>query len=86
VFPHISSADEETFWPYSWMWCPSLNPLVKLPALHKSVVPVGVTVLLGVCNPPLRGHGEPAKPGLMYPLCGFLAVIQLISYRGCKVE
>jgi hypothetical protein len=32
------------------------------------VVPTGVTVLLGLCNPPCRGHGEPAKPGLLYPL------------------
>jgi hypothetical protein len=23
-----------------------------------------VTVLLGLCNPPRRGHGEPAKPGV----------------------
>jgi hypothetical protein len=48
------------------MWCPGLNPLVKLHALHGSVVPIGVTVLLGRCNPPHRGHGEPAKPGLLY--------------------
>jgi hypothetical protein len=45
-----------------------LNPLVKLHALHRSVVPVGVTVLLGLCNPPRRGRGEPAKPGLLYSL------------------
>jgi hypothetical protein len=32
------------------------------------VVPVGVTNLLGLCNPPHQGHGEPAKPGLLYPL------------------
>jgi hypothetical protein len=50
------------------MWCPGLNPLVKLHALHESVVPAGVTVLLGLCNPPRRGYGEPAKPGLLYPL------------------
>jgi hypothetical protein len=50
------------------MLCPGLNPLVKLHALHESVVPVGVTVLLGLCNPPRRGRGEPAKPGLLYPL------------------
>jgi hypothetical protein len=49
------------------MWCPGLNPSVKLHALHGSVVPVGVTVLLGLCNPPHRGHGELAKPRLMYP-------------------
>jgi hypothetical protein len=33
-----------------------------------SVVPVGVTVLIGLCNPPHRGSGEPAKPVLLYPL------------------
>jgi hypothetical protein len=27
-----------------------------------------VTVLLGLCNPPRRGRGEPAKPGLLYPV------------------
>jgi hypothetical protein len=27
-----------------------------------------VTVLLGLCNPPRRGHSESAKPGLLYPL------------------
>jgi hypothetical protein len=49
------------------MWCLGLNPLVKLHALHRSVLPAGVIVLLGLCNPPCRGHGEPAKPGLLYP-------------------
>jgi hypothetical protein len=55
-------------WFYSWMWCLSLNPSVKLHALHRCVVPIGVTVLLGHCNPPRRGRGEPAKPGLLYLL------------------
>jgi hypothetical protein len=41
---------------------------VKLRALHGSVVPAGVTVLLELCNPPHQGHGEPAKPRLLYPL------------------
>jgi hypothetical protein len=41
---------------------------VKLDALHGSVVPTGVTVLLGLCNPPRRGRGELVKPGLLYPL------------------
>jgi hypothetical protein len=50
------------------MWYPDLNPSVKLHALHKIVVPIGVTVLLGLCNPPRRGRGELAKPGLLYPL------------------
>jgi hypothetical protein len=35
-------------------------------------VPAGVTVLLGLCNPPCRGRGEPAKPGLLYPLVWIL--------------
>jgi hypothetical protein len=50
------------------MWCPSLNPSVNLHALHGSVVPTGVTILLHLYNPPRRGRGEPAKPGLLYPL------------------
>jgi hypothetical protein len=41
---------------------------VKLHALHGSVVPVGVIVLLVLCNPPRRGCGEPAKHGLLYPV------------------
>jgi hypothetical protein len=41
---------------------------VKLYALHESVVPAGMTVLLGLCNPPRRGCDEPAKPRLLYPL------------------
>jgi hypothetical protein len=40
----------------------------EAPHLPGSVVPVGVTVILGLCNPPCRGCGEPAKPGLLYPL------------------
>jgi hypothetical protein len=40
---------------------------MKLNVLHGSVVPAGVTDLLGLCNPPRGGRGEPAKPGLMYP-------------------
>jgi hypothetical protein len=57
-----------SIWLYSRMWCLGLNPSVKLHALNKSVVPAGVTVLLGLCNPPCRDHGKPAKPGLLYPL------------------
>jgi hypothetical protein len=41
---------------------------VKLHALHGSVVLAGVIVMLGLCNPPCWGRGEPAKPGLLYPL------------------
>jgi hypothetical protein len=48
--------------------CPGLNPLVKLHALHGSVVPTGVTVRLELCIPPHRGCGEPANPRLLYPL------------------
>jgi hypothetical protein len=44
------------------------NTFSELHALHGSVVPTGVTVMLGLCNPPRRGCGEPAKPGLLYPL------------------
>jgi hypothetical protein len=68
------------------MWCLGLNPSVKLHALHGSVVPAGVTVLLGLCNPPRRGHREPARPGLLYPLCGLFAVIQLVRNQGREVE
>jgi hypothetical protein len=50
------------------MWCSDLNPSVKLHALLRSVVPARVTVMLGPCNPPHRGRGELAKPGLLYPL------------------
>jgi hypothetical protein len=50
------------------MWYPGVLPSVKLHALHGSVVPAGVTVLLGLCNPPRRGCGETAEPGLLYPL------------------
>jgi hypothetical protein len=46
----------------------SLNPSVKLHALHGSVVATEVTVLLGLCNPPCQSCGEPAKPVLLYPL------------------
>jgi hypothetical protein len=67
VFPCILSA-QGNIWLYSWMWCLGLNPSMKLHALHRSVVPTGVIVLLWLCNPPRRGHGEPAKPGLLYPL------------------
>jgi hypothetical protein len=55
-------------WLYSRTWCPVVLPLVKLHGLYGSVVPAGVIVLLGLCNPPRQGCGEPAKPGLLYPL------------------
>jgi hypothetical protein len=50
------------------MWCPGLSPFVKLHALLGCVVPVGVTILFGLYNPPRQGYAEPAKPGLLYPL------------------
>jgi hypothetical protein len=53
---------------YSRMWCPGVLPSMKLHTLHGSVVPAGVTILLGLCNPPHQGCGELAKPGLLYPL------------------
>jgi hypothetical protein len=62
VFPRISSADEETL---GYTHGRGVRmPSVKFNDLHGSVVPVGVIVLLGLCNPPCRGCGEPAKPGL----------------------
>jgi hypothetical protein len=36
--------------------------------LHGCVVPIGVTILFGLYNPPRQGYAEPAKPGLLYPL------------------
>jgi hypothetical protein len=68
------------------MWCPPLNPLVKLDALHKSVVPAGVTVLLGLGNPPHRGRGEPAKPWLLYPHVWIPYCDKLISHRCHEAE
>jgi hypothetical protein len=67
------------------MWCPGLNPSVKLHALHGSVVPIGVTVLLGLCNPPHRGRGEPATPGLLYPLM-WIPCYDIVSYWGHEAE
>jgi hypothetical protein len=40
--------------------------------MHRIVVPTRVIVMLGLCNPPRRGHGETAKPGLLYPLVWIL--------------
>jgi hypothetical protein len=54
--------------------------------MHGSVVPVGVTILLGLCNPPHQGRGEPAKPGYCIPFCGFHVVIQLVRYWGREAE
>jgi hypothetical protein len=68
------------------MWCPGLNPLVKLHALHGSVVHTGVTVLLGLRNPPAEVMVSQPNLGCCIPLCGFLVVIQLVRYQGHKVE
>jgi hypothetical protein len=40
----------------------------EAPCLARKCGTHGVIVLLGLCNPPRRGRGEPAKPGLPYPL------------------
>jgi hypothetical protein len=49
------------------MWCQGVLSSVKLHALHESVVPAGVIVLLGLCNPQRRVCGELYEPGLLYP-------------------
>jgi hypothetical protein len=57
---------------------------VKLHALHGSVVPVGVTILLGLCNAPRRGRGELAKHGLLYvwiPCCDTVSEIPGLRSR-----
>jgi hypothetical protein len=66
-------------WLYTGTWCSSVLPSVKLDALHGSAIPAGLIFLLVLCNPPHRGCGEPAKPGLLYPLvwiscCGIVFV------------
>jgi hypothetical protein len=58
---------------------PLLLPLVKLHALHRSVVPVGVTVLLGLYNPPHRGCGERPNLGCYTP-----CVDSLLWYSICR--
>jgi hypothetical protein len=68
------------------LMCACDHPSAKLHALHGSVVPTGVTVLLGLCNPPRWGRGELPKSGLLYPLVWFIAVIQLVRYQGHEVE
>jgi hypothetical protein len=59
---------------------------VKLHALHKSVVPIGVIVLLDLCNPPREVVVSWPNLGCCIPLCGFLAVIQLVRNRGREAE
>jgi hypothetical protein len=73
-------------WLYSRTWCPSLNPSVKLYALHGSVVPAGVTTLLGFVIHHAEVMASQPNLGCCIPLCGFLAVIQLVRNRGHEVE
>jgi hypothetical protein len=69
VFPLLSTVEEGTLGHYSRMWCPGLIPIVKLHTLHGLfVVPAGMSILLGLYNPPRRGCGKSVKPGLLYPL------------------
>jgi hypothetical protein len=68
------------------MWCLGLNPSLMLHALHISVVPTGVTVLLGLCNPHAEVVASRPNLGCYIPMCGFLALIQLVRYRGHKAE
>jgi hypothetical protein len=68
MFSYILLANGETFDFTRGRGIQVLNPSVKLYVMHGSVVPVGVTVLLGLCNPPRRGRGEPGKPGQLYTL------------------
>jgi cytochrome c biogenesis protein CcdA len=67
VFPRISSADEEILGYTSGCGARCIT-FSEAPCLHGSVVPAGVTVMLGLYNPPRQGCGKPAKPGLLYPL------------------
>jgi hypothetical protein len=47
------------------------------PAIQIVVVPIGVTVLLGLCNPPRSWTGMVGPPSWpdYSPMCGFLAVL-----------
>jgi hypothetical protein len=44
----------------------------EAPCLTRKCGTHRVTVPLGLCNPPRRGRGEPAKPGLWYPIVWIL--------------
>jgi hypothetical protein len=54
----------------------------EAPLLARKCGTIGVTVLIGLCNPPCRGCGEPAKPRLLYPLVGYL-ISDLESWVTC---
>jgi hypothetical protein len=45
-----------------------------------------VTVLLGLCNPPPKVMASRPNLGCCIPLCGFLAMIQLVRYRDHEAE
>jgi hypothetical protein len=68
VYHIVTIRVNETFWAHEWRLRSRYLGTGMTHTLHRSVVPVRVTVLLELCNPPCRGRGEPAKPGLLYPL------------------
>jgi hypothetical protein len=56
----------------------ALSMHVVPPAIHIVVVPVGVTDLLGLCNPPCSWTGMVRHPPTWHhysPFCGFLVVL-----------
>jgi hypothetical protein len=53
------------------MWCPGLNPFGKLHALHRSVVPAGVTVMLGFVIHHAKVVVSRPNLGCCIPLCGY---------------
>jgi hypothetical protein len=59
---------------------------MKLHALHGSVVPIGVTVLLGLVIHHAEVVSSQPNLGCCIPLCGFLSVRQLVRYWGREVE
>jgi hypothetical protein len=65
---YSSSLQLECFTDVGVFPCISLADEEALDFTHVSVVPTEVTDLLGLCNPPCRGQGEPTKLGLLYPL------------------
>jgi hypothetical protein len=68
------------------MWCLGLTLLVKLHALHGSVVPAGVTVMFGFVIHHAEALASRPNLGCFIPLCGFLALIQLVRNRGREAE
>jgi hypothetical protein len=55
----------------------ALSMHVAPPAIQTVVVPIGVTVLLWLCNPPCSWTSTVGPPTWLHysPLCGFLAVL-----------